>query len=719
MSLPSKPPAGPPFTSNSPVPAVNGKETPVNILIVDDEARNLDVLESILYAPGYKLVRATSANAALLALVEGDFAVLVLDINMPVTNGIELANLIKQRKRTQHIPILFLTAYYQDEKYVLEGYGVGAVDYLTKPVNPEVLRSKVAVFVGLHRMNLALASANSALEREVAQRLRAEDSLRRANHELEARVLQRTNELTAALASLQGSEAQLRLVADHASVFLAHLDRDHKFRFVNKTYAARYGLTPEEIVGCDPSRIMGPAGYDACRPYLAHALAGERVEFEIEMPGDRIGPHWLQIIYDPERSATGEVSGIVAVITDVTVRKRAGREMLRARDEAMAAARAKDDFLAALSHELRTPLSPVLLVASAAAADPSLSADVRADFATIAKNAQLEARLIDDLLDLTRVTRGKMTLDLKTVDVHTVLEDAIANVRAEVEEKNLTLVLEWAAAHHVAEADSARLQQVFWNVLKNAVKFTPAQGRIRVETRSLTESNEMTVTVTDSGIGMTSGELERVFQAFSQGDHAGGAGSHRFGGLGLGLAISQMLMQLHGGSVHAFSPGQNRGSTFVIRIPLSAVPLPGQPAASTESAPPLRAVARDRAPILLIEDHGATRSVLTSLLQQRQYQVVATDTVTEALRLAGLQRFEFVVSDLGLPDGNGYDLMKALRQRHGLKGIALSGYGMEQDIARSRDAGFVGHLTKPVTFRTLEKVIEGVYAEGAAENQKV
>ena len=692
------------------MPAVNGREPPVNILIVDDEVRNLDVLESILYAPGYKLVRATSANAALLALVEGEFAVLVLDINMPVTNGIELANLIKQRKRTQHIPILFLTAYYQDEKYVLEGYGVGAVDYLTKPVNPEVLRSKVAVFVGLHRMNLALASANSALEREVGQRLRAEDSLRRANQELEARVLQRTDELTAANLSLQGSEAQLRLVADHASVFLAHMDREHKFRFVNKAYAARYGLTPEEIVGHDLSRIMGAAGYEACRPYLAHALAGERVEFEVELPDDRIGPHWMQIIYDPERTATGEVSGIVAVITDVTARKRAEREMLRARDEAMAAARAKDDFLAALSHELRTPLSPVLLVASAAAADTSLPAGVREDFVTIAKNALLEARLIDDLLDLTRITRGKMTLDLKTVDVHSVLEDAVATVKAELEEKHLTLVCEWAAANHVAEADSARLQQVFWNVLKNAVKFTPVQGRIRVETRSLTESNEMTVTITDSGIGMTAVELERIFQAFSQGDHAGGVGSHRFGGLGLGLAISQMLMQLHGGSVHAFSPGQGRGSTFVIRIPLSAVPLPGQPGAgTTDSVPPMRAVPQDRAPILLIEDHDATRSVLTSLLQQRHYQVVATDTVTEALRLAAQQSFEFVVSDLGLPDGNGYDLMKALSQRHGLKGIALSGYGMEQDIARSREAGFVGHLTKPVTFRTLEKVIEGVY----------
>ncbi|MDB6166118.1 MAG: sensor hybrid histidine kinase [Lacunisphaera sp.] len=713
-----------PSSSASSVPATPPatdawlKKTPVNILIVDDEVRNLDVLESILYAPGYRLVRATSANDALLALVDGDFAVLVLDINMPAMNGIELANLIKQRKRTAHIPIVFLTAYYQDEKYVLEGYGVGAVDYLTKPVNPEVLRAKVAVFVDLHRMTQALAEGNTALEWEITQRQTAEEALRRANQELEVRVQQRTTEVTLAMAALQGSEAQLRLVADHASIFLAHIDREHRFKFVNRTYAERFGLTPEEIVGADMSRIVGPVAYEACRHYLDHALAGERVEFELEIPDEKIGPHWMQIVYEPERSPTGDVSGIVAVFFDVTARKRAEREMARARDEAMAASRAKDDFLAALSHELRTPLSPVLLIASAAAANTSLSAEVREDFACIAKNAMLEARLIDDLLDLTRITRGKMTLDLKRVDVHAVLEDALATVRSDLEEKNLVVTLEWAAPSHFALADFARLQQVFWNVLKNAVKFTAPQGRIRVETRSLTESDEMTVTVTDTGIGMTPEELARVFQAFSQGDHAAGGGSHRFGGLGLGLAISQMLMQLHAGSVHAFSPGRGKGSTFVIRIPLAAGPLllgPGEADAGEKNRDARPGIdASQRNPILLVEDHEPTRSVLAKLLRERGYQVHGSPTVAGALELAAKHQFEFVVSDLGLPDGNGYELMKLLRERHRLKGIALSGYGMEQDIVRSREAGFVGHLTKPVSFRTLERVIDSVYAERPA-----
>lgn len=698
-----------------PVPEPGREHVPlknrISILLVDDEPRNLDVLESILYSPNYHLVRATSANEALLHLVDGDFAALILDVNMPVTNGIELAELVKQRRRTRHIPILFLTAFYSDEKFILEGYDVGAVDYMTKPINPKILRAKVSVFVDLYRLNRALTEANVALGREIAQRQAAEDALRQVNHDLEGRVQARTNELTAANSALRSSEHQLRLIADHASVFLAHLDREHRFRFVNRAFAERFGFAADQAVGVEMGRVLGAATYEKCRMYLDRALRGERVEFEVESDGTG-GPHWLQVVFDPERSSTGDVSGVVAVVLDVTARKRAEAEMLRARDEAMAASGAKDDFLAALSHELRTPLNPVLLVSSAAAADTRLPAEVRDDFALIAKNALLEARLIDDLLDLTRISRGKLTLDLRRVDVHQVLNDAIGTVRSELTEKRIDLVLELKAVARVADADSARLQQVFWNVLKNAIKFTGSGGSVRVETRSLTESNEMTVTVTDSGIGMSALELKRVFQPFAQGDHAA-RGSHRFGGLGLGLSISRYLMEMHGGQVHAFSPGSGKGSTFVIRIPLPANSLVAptadpvlagtdSPAAVDEGAP--------RVPLLLVEDHGPTRLVLANLLRQRRYAVVSTDTVTDALRLAAGQEFELVVSDLGLPDGTGYELMTQLTRLYGLKGIALSGYGMEQDIAKSREAGFVGHITKPVTFQALEKALARLHA---------
>jgi PAS domain S-box-containing protein len=707
----------------APVPAPQPAEPPsargtVNILIVDDEARNLDVLESILYQPGYRLVRATSADEALLALVESDFAVLVLDINMPVMNGIELANLIKQRKRNQHIPILFLTAYYQDEKFVLEGYGIGAVDYLTKPVNPQILRAKVAVFVDLHRLHRALAESHAALEKEIIQRQHAEESLRLSNYELESRVQQRTSELSVANAALKAGEAQLRLVADHASIFLAHIDRFHRFRFVNRAYATRFGLSPDEFVGASLARIMGEAAYRTCRPHLERALAGERVEFEAELSDEEIGPHWMHVVYEPERSQSNEVSGIVAVMSDTTVRKRAEAQMMGARDEAMAASRAKDEFLAALSHELRTPLNPVLLIASAAAGNTELPAAVREDFAIIAKNALLEARLIDDLLDITRITRGKLTLELKRGDVHAVLEDALTTMRAEIEEKNIVLTVERGLVNHFALIDPVRLQQVFWNVLKNAVKFTPQGGFIRVETRALTDTGEMTISITDSGIGMTPEELSRAFHPFAQGDHAsGGRGGHRFGGLGLGLAISQLLMQLHSGSVQAFSPGRNRGCTVMIQLPQardeSAPPPPSAKAYETmDPAGIAQGAAPNRRPILIVEDHEATRHVLEKLFRQRHYRVMGAGTVAEALQLAAKQPFEFVVSDLGLPDGSGYELMRVLREKYGLTGIALSGYGTEQDTTRSREAGFVEHLTKPVTYAMLEKVINRLRPDG-------
>ncbi len=706
----------PPTPDDAPLVEGPPAPTPVNILIVDDEVRNLDVLESILYQPGYRLVRATSADEALLALVEGDFAVLVLDINMPVMNGIELANLIKQRKRNQHIPILFLTAYYQDEKFVLEGYGVGAVDYLTKPVNPQILRAKVSVFVDLHRLHLALATSHQALEQEIVQRQLVEQSLQLANQGLESRVQQRTSELSVANTALKSSEAQLRLVADHASIFLAHIDRQHRFKFVNRSYATRFGLLPEDVVGASLSRIMGEAAYMACRPYLERALGGERVEFEMELSDEQTGPHWMHIVYEPDRSRPNEVSGVVAVMSDTTIRKRAEAQLMAARDEAMAASRAKDEFLAALSHELRTPLNPVLLIASAAAANEELSAEVREDFAIIAKNALLEARLIDDLLDITRITRGKLTLDLKPGDVHSVLDDAIATMRGELHEKAITLALERGVINHRALIDPARLQQVFWNVLKNALKFTPERGFIRVETRELPDTHEMTVTITDTGIGMTSEELSRAFHPFSQGDHAVGSKRHRFGGLGLGLAISQLLMQLHAGSVQAFSPGRNRGCTIVIKIP-QMVPESMDSAgglrnieASVAETPVARIGSPARRPILIVEDHVATRQVLEKLFRQRDYEVVGASTVAEALQLAAQGSYEFVVSDLGLPDGTGYDLMKILHERHRLAGIALSGYGAEQDTARSREAGFLEHLTKPVTFAMLDRVIQSFRA---------
>ena len=389
-------------------------------------------------------------------------------------------------------------------------------------------------------------------------------------------------------------------------------------------------------------------------------------------------------------------------------------EVSHALDSAERASRAKDDFIAALSHELRTPLNPVLLLASDGSSNPDLPEAVRNDFGTISKHVALEARLIDDLLDLTRITRGKLVLEKTCLDAHVVLQDAINTVRGDLEEKQIDLVLHFEAGRSTLSGDAVRLQQVFWNVIKNSVKFTPTGGRIEVST-TVTKGDKFEVKITDSGIGMTAEEIHHIFDAFAQGEHAGSGGSHRFGGLGLGLTITRMLVELHAGTIRAESSGRDQGATFFIDLPLfsptASTPLdpgPVRPAGQQPVPPPLPTGQPVR--ILVVEDHEPTRTALAYLLRRRHYEVSPAASMAEALALAEQESFGLVISDIGLPDGSGHDLMKELGQRFGLKGIALTGYGSEDDIARSEAAGFLTHLTKPVRVEALEVALATVAA---------
>jgi signal transduction histidine kinase/CheY-like chemotaxis protein len=383
----------------------------------------------------------------------------------------------------------------------------------------------------------------------------------------------------------------------------------------------------------------------------------------------------------------------------------------RARDEAVAASRAKDDFLAALSHELRTPLNPVLLLASDHASRLDLPPGLREDFETIRKNIELEARLIDDLLDLTRITRGKLALDLGPVDPRLVLEDAIKTVRADADAKFIALTLTTGATRPMVLGDATRLQQVFWNVLKNAVKFTPEGGRIAVDIREVADSGRLAVTVADSGIGLTAEEIPRIFQVFGQGEHAR-EGPHRFGGLGLGLAISKTLAELHEGTIRATSAGRDRGATFIVDLPLlPAEPKAGLPAAAAAPAPAERAGAYS---ILLVEDHEPTRTVLVQMLENRGHRVLSAGSLAEARACAAIARVDVLISDIGLPDGSGYDLMAELSAHYPLQGIALTGYGMEDDVSESRAAGFAAHLTKPVRIRMIDEALAKIRKEPGA-----
>jgi PAS domain S-box-containing protein len=392
----------------------------------------------------------------------------------------------------------------------------------------------------------------------------------------------------------------------------------------------------------------------------------------------------------------GEFLGIGTVVKDITDLKKTQRELTAARDAAEAANRAKDQFLSMLSHELRTPLSPVLSTVTALQAEPNLSPELQSALQMIRRNVELEARLIDDLLDLTRISKGKLRLNLATVDAHTAITSAVAICQPEIDSKRLQVSLDLSAAEHHVHADEARLQQVFWNLIKNAVKFTPADGTISIGTENL--GPRIRITIRDSGVGIDAASLPNIFFAFELPKHGS---SHRFGGLGLGLSISKSLIDMHGGELTAASEGKDRGSLFTIELPTVAAPAPppkpGRDGASNNGKRSIR--------ILMVDDHADTSAAMKRLLEKLGYQVDLADSVESALAFSD-RNFDLLISDIGLPDGSGLDLIRQLTQRRPVKGIALSGFGMEDDIRRSKAAGFLEHLTKPVNFARLEAVIQ-------------
>ncbi|MDB5353632.1 MAG: hybrid sensor histidine kinase/response regulator [Phycisphaerales bacterium] len=374
-------------------------------------------------------------------------------------------------------------------------------------------------------------------------------------------------------------------------------------------------------------------------------------------------------------------------------------EALNARLES--AIMGKEYFIAVLSHELRTPLAPVLLAVSMLQQDQRLEPDTREIMQMIHRNVNLEARLIDDLLDMTRIERGTLNLDRCPVDLRGVLERAVEECRADLEAGGLTLEADTGGGPQLVEADAGRLQQVFSNLLRNAIKFTPAGGRVKV--RSRRDGDSCAVEVSDSGAGMDAEFLPRAFSAFEQGDKT----YTRKSGLGLGLAICKTIVDLHGGSITAQSEGRGRGATFVVRLP----GLVGVRSVQAEKGPtaPDGPCPVKQLRILLVEDHADTARFMRRLLTLDGHAVQWAGDVAAGLKLAAAHEFDLLLSDLGLPDGTGVDLMRTLRREGStLPGIVISGYGTDQDIARSREAGFAAHLIKPLSSQMLHDAIIGL-----------
>ncbi|MBB6562142.1 signal transduction histidine kinase [Acidovorax soli] len=542
-----------------------GGSGPVKILVVDDEPSNLAVMEAVFQDSGYTLVHASSGSEALMALMNHEFAVLVLDVNMPDMTGFELAQLIKQRKKTAHVPIIFLTAYFNDDQHVVEGYGSGAVDYLHKPFNVGVLRSKVAIFADLYRKTLALEQVNQALVQQVAERATAQEQLRLLNETLERRVQERTH-------ALQLRDAQLR-----------------------------------------------------------------------------------------------------------------------------EADRRKDEFLATLAHELRNPLAPVAyalrLLRLKGASQPHVerSADL------IDRQVKAMSRLIDDLMDVSRINQGKIQLHSSRVELAGILQDAIDAARPMIDEQRHTLVLQLPPPSLTLDGDPTRLAQVFMNLLLNAAKYMDAGGRIELTVD--TSADEARVTLTDQGIGIAPGRLEKVFEMFSQEE---AALSRSRGGLGIGLALTRRLIELHGGSIAALSEGVGHGSSFVVRLPLAGPAAPAAmalPEGSGQAARPVRPLR-----ILVADDNQDAADALAELLGALGHSVHRVYDGEAAVEAARLVDPELVLLDIGMPRLNGYEACEAIRAL-GTRSLAqmwaITGWGQAQDMRRAREAGFDHHLVKPVSPDTL------------------
>jgi PAS domain S-box-containing protein len=508
--------------------------------------------------------------------------------------------------------------------------------------------------------------------------------------------------------ALRESETKFRTLAEsmHAAVGMVQGTR---FVYANSYMAQMLGYSVEEILSLNFPALVHPAYRESMIDLARERQAGEPVPENYEFVALTKTGEQRWVDFSPARIVYQGRPAIVGVGFDITRHKEleallrdSQARLAEARDAAEAANRAKDHFLAMLSHELRTPLAPVLATVSMLQQSTPPGSDVQESLELIRRNAELAARLIDDLLDVARIARGKIELNKRPVELAARIGHAVEVCKPDIDARGLHLQVEAGSVAYWVEADPARLQQVFWNLLKNAIKFTPqGSGCIGIHCREEGEGGVL-VEVSDSGVGFEPEALGRIFKAFEQ---AEGTTNRRFGGLGLGLAISKALVEMHGGRIEAHSDGRDRGATFRVRLPLCA--RPGVTAASEPPvAQPEPQAAKRRLQILLVEDHRDTAEIMRRLLVLYGHDVRTAGDVATALSLASQHPFDLLISDLGLPDASGAELLQELRARgHTLPAVALSGYGQEEDVARSKAAGFVEHLLKPVDFNRFRRLV--------------
>ena len=504
------------------------------------------------------------------------------------------------------------------------------------------------------------------------------------------------------ISTLHEQAEQFRILVDSVEEYAIYLlDARGNVMTWNTGAEKIKGFTAEEIIGKNFACFYTAEDVAADRPQRNLREAARRGH--VSDQGLRVRKDGTtfeaEVVLTALRDQKGNIRGYSKVTRDITDQIRT-REFEAEKIAAEKASKAKDDFLAALSHELRTPLTPALAAATylednAEKLPPEFVEDVE----LIRRNVKLQARLIDDLLDLTRITRGKLRIDLETCDAHSVIRNAVEIAGSAIAAKGISLSSRLDANQHHIKADPIRLQQVFWNLINNAVKFTPHAGKIAIRTSS-DDRGCFHFDITDNGIGIEPERLSSLFRPFEQAD---ASVTRQFGGLGLGLAISKHLVELHRGTIQAESRGRSFGSTFKITletVPPESAKADVAPQSARGPAKPLR--------ILIVEDHRDTRRTLSRLLTHFGHEVLAADNVHRALEIIGSGDIDVLLCDIGLPDGSGYEVIARARQKQPIQAIAITGFGTDKDLRRSKEAGFDFHLVKPIDLHELQTVLEQV-----------
>ncbi|BAZ28067.1 PAS/PAC sensor hybrid histidine kinase [Cylindrospermum sp. NIES-4074] len=704
----------------------------VNILLVDDHPENLLALEAILNSLNQNLVRATSGAQALRCLLSQDFAVILLDVQMPDMDGFETATLIRQRERSHYTPIIFLTAFSTSESMVFKGYSLGAVDYLFKPIESEILKSKVAAFVDLFQKT-------AEVKRQAAELIQLNSQLKK-------------------------SEEQFRSLSACSPVGIFLTDLVGHCTYTNPRYQTILGLTPAASLAEDWWQLLYPEDQEqVVADWFTSINEGREFsrDFRILTPAGVL--RWVNFRTSPMFSDQGEVISFVGTVEDISDRQQAEEERAKlireqaALKEAKAANRMKDEFLATLSHELRTPLNSILGWAKLLRnrkLDPKATARA---LETIERNALLQEQLIEDILDVSRIIRGKLFLNLCPINLVSVIEAAVDTVRLQAQAKNIhfnfliicpdtgkketrrlggkELTSSWSlsssssvpislappAPTFMVSGDPDRLQQVVWNLLTNAIKFTPQGGQVEITLSVVTgpeKQHTAQIQVNDTGIGIKPDFLKYVFDRFRQAD---GSTTRTQAGLGLGLAIAHHLVELHGGSIHAESPGEGLGSTFTVKLPLleakDSLPVEASDI-TTETGETLERNSTmlshpsplEDLQVLVVDDDTDTRHFLTVVLQGSGARVTAVSSVNEALTEIKQYPPDILISDIGMPKEDGHTLIRKVRLMEAEQGgqipaIALTAYAREEDSTEARAAGFNMYASKPVEITTLINMV--------------